>query len=297
MELQKLKYFQTVARLEHMTRAAEILHIAQPSLTQAIHSLEDELGVPLFRKNGRRIFLTEYGECLLKKLDVLLPEFESIPEELSVLKNNVSKTVKLNILAASSFVIGVIVNYRQINPDVIFEFEQSELKQNCDILITTNGNHSGCRSDCIKKCIKEENIYLAVPKSSGFASYESIELSEVKDERFVMLSSSRLFGAICNKYCAMAGFTPKILFESDSPIAVQNIISTGTGVAFWPEYSWGQIKNKNVSLIPISFPDCHRDIIIELYDRAPCSVYAKDFYEYLLRRIENNRATAFSPNR
>ena len=124
-----------------------------------------------------------------------------------------------------------------------------------------------------------------MPKDSKYANYESIDLSEVKDESFVMLSNSRLFGVICSKYCSIAGFTPKILFESDSPVAVQNIIGTGTGIAFWPEYSWGKVKNKNVSLLPISYPVCPRDLIIELHGRLPKSEYAEDFYKYLLQQI------------
>ena len=286
MELQKLKYFQMIAKLEHVTKAAEILHIAQPSLTQAMHSLEDELGVPLFKKQGRRIVLTEYGEYLQKKLDTLLPEIENIPTELMLMKKRARKTINLNILAASSFVIDVIVSYSRKNPEAIFEFEQSDLKHDCDILITTNGDQSSSRQQYVKRCIKEEKIYLAVPKSSKYALCESISLNDVRDERFVMLSNSRLFGVICNRYCAVAGFYPKILFESDSPVAVQNIISTGTGVAFWPEYSWGKVKNKNVSLVPISSPTCQREIIIELYAKLTESEYAEDFYNYLLQQIK-----------
>ena len=58
MELQKLKYFQVVAKYQHMTKAAERICIAQPALTQAMRSLEDELGVKLFAKKGRNIVLT-----------------------------------------------------------------------------------------------------------------------------------------------------------------------------------------------------------------------------------------------
>jgi DNA-binding transcriptional LysR family regulator len=114
---------------------------------------------------------------------------------------------------------------------------------------------------------------------------QSISLADVKGESFVMLSSSRLFGALCNKFCSLAGFYPKILFESDSPVAVQNIISTGTGVAFWPEYSWGEIKNERVTLLPISEPQCQRDLIIELYERVPRAEYAENFYQFLLQQI------------
>ncbi len=285
MELQKLRYFYTVAKLEHMTKAAEIICIAQPALTQAMKSLENELGVPLFEKRGRNIVLTEYGHYLKKRLDILLPEIDGLQGEIDQLKNRVNKTVKLNILAASHFVINAIMDYRKKYPDVIFDFEQNEQKSDSDIVITTNGANTNARNNYAKRCIREEKIYLAVPKDSVYAELDSVHLSDVKDESFVMLSSSRLFGMICNQFCSIAGFTPKILFESDSPAAVQNMISMGSGVAFWPEHSWGKMKNKNVVLLPIEQPNCQRDIIIELHERLPRSAYAESFYKYLLQRI------------
>ena len=72
MELTQLRYFLKVAELEHITRASEELHIAQPALTQTIHRLESELEIPLFVNKGRNIFLTEYGiyrKCLFRFAD------------------------------------------------------------------------------------------------------------------------------------------------------------------------------------------------------------------------------------
>ena len=211
MDIQKLKYFYTTAQLEHITRASEILHISQPSLTQAIQSLEFELGVSLFERQGRRIVLTQFGKYLQERLEALLPQFENLPNEIEQLKSSVNKTVKLNILAASSFVINAIMSYKKKNPDVIFDFEQNEQKYDCDIVITTNGLNNDNSKNYIKRCIREEKIYLAVPKNSIYASYPSIDLTTVKDESFIMLSNTRLFGVICNKYCSIAGFLPKIL--------------------------------------------------------------------------------------
>lgn len=287
MDIQKLKYFYEVAKLQHVTKAAEHLCIAQPALTQAIKSLEKELGVSLFIKKGRNIYLTEFGEYLKKKVEIILPEFDSIADEIEQIKSKVNNTIKLNILAASNFVINTIIGYRKHHPDVVFDFEQNELKHGCDIVIATNGVREKSSKHCAKRSVKEEKIYLAVPKSSKYSSFDSIDLHTVKDEDFVMLSSSRLFGVVCNKFCSTAGFVPKVLFESDSPVAVQNIVSTGTGIAFWPEYSWGTVKNKNVVLLPISNPVCKREIIIELYQRFPKSEYAEDFYEYLLRKCKS----------
>ena len=61
MELTQLRYFAAVAELQHVTRAAERMHVAQPAITKSIHRLEDELGVPLIASRGRNIVLTDYG--------------------------------------------------------------------------------------------------------------------------------------------------------------------------------------------------------------------------------------------
>ncbi|MBQ8001109.1 MAG: LysR family transcriptional regulator [Ruminococcus sp.] len=288
MELQKLRYFYAVAKFQHMTKAAEYISIAQPALSQAIKSLENELQVELFVKKGRNIVLTEYGLYLKERLETILPEIDSIPAEIDKMKKRVSKTVKLNILAASAFVINAIVEYRKNHPDAVFDFEQNEQRTDCDIVISTNGLTHSSLVPSVNRCVKTERIYLAVPKNSSYSPMESIELRDVRDEEFVMLSNARLFGVICNEFCSKAGFYPKILFESDSPTAVQNIISTGTGVAFWPEYSWGELNNDNVVLLPVKTPVCSRELIIELYETLPRSEYAEDFYNFLLQQISDN---------
>lgn len=285
MEIQKLKYFYAVANLLHVTRAAEETHVSQPSLTQSIHSLESELGVPLLKKQGRGVALTEYGVFLKKRLDVLLPQFDGIPDEIARLRSSVNNTVRLNILAASNFVMNAIIKYKKNNPDVIFDFEQNEMKRDCDIVITTNGSTPSKRENYLKRFVKEERIFLAVPKKSAYAENSGVNLADLKDENFIMLTNYRLFGVICKNFCSVAGFAPKILFESDSPSVVQSVIGMGAGVSFWPERSWGKIKNKNIALLPVSSPECKRDIIIELHERATISKYAEDFYEFILKQI------------
>ena len=65
MNLNQLTYFAVTARHQHFTRAAEELFISQPSLSYAISSLEEELGIRLFEKKGRNVVLTKYGRLFL----------------------------------------------------------------------------------------------------------------------------------------------------------------------------------------------------------------------------------------
>src|SRR3954454_11868431 len=76
MELLQLKYFQTVARIEHMTKAAEELHIAQPALSKTIARLESDLGVPLFDRHKRQITLNAFGRIFLEQVEIELTALE-----------------------------------------------------------------------------------------------------------------------------------------------------------------------------------------------------------------------------
>ena len=77
MNLYHLRYFVTLAHLEHYTKAAEILAITQPSLSHAISSLEKELGVKLFEKDGRNVVLTKCGQAFLTDVEQSLDMLDS----------------------------------------------------------------------------------------------------------------------------------------------------------------------------------------------------------------------------
>ncbi|MBE7100955.1 MAG: LysR family transcriptional regulator [Clostridiales bacterium] len=285
MELAKLRYFYTVAKYGHVTRAAEAIHIAQPALTKAIKQLEEELGVPLFYKKGRNIFLTVYGEYLRSKLEGVFLQLDSISTEIEILKKETRNTVKLNVLAASTVVTDAVVSYKKKHPEVFFQVIQNETETDCDISVTTDMADVSLLPAFKKRRVIAEKIYLAVPKNSKYANYSSISLKEVKEEGFVNLAGSRLFRAVCDRLCAYAGFKPHNSFESDSPVAVRNIIGASAGVGFWPEYSWGSVS-ADVALIPIVEPECQREIVIGLHESPLPSSVAPDFYEYLLQFLQ-----------
>ena len=288
MELAKLRYFYLTAKHGHVTRAAEEIHIAQPALTKAIKQLEEELGVPLFYKRGRNIYPTVFGEYLKNKLEGIFTQLDSIEGELAALKEEARTTVRINVLAASTAVTDAVVAYKKKNPQVVFQLIQNETETDCDVSVTINNADFSMLPAFKKRCVMEEKIYLAVPKTSPYATRESVALKEVKDEGFVNLAGSRLFRAVCDKFCAYAGFKPKNSFESDSPVAVRNIIGASAGVGFWPEFSWGEVSG-DVVLVPIADPICQRELVLGLHESPFPSAAAADFYEFLLRFLQKRR--------
>ncbi len=283
-----MRYFYTVAKLGHVTRAAEEIHIAQPALTKAIKQLEEELGVALFYKKGRNILLTVYGEFLKEKVEGLLPQIDGIGEELKRIKHERRNTVKLNVLAASTVVTDAVVSYKKKKPEVVFQVIQNEEEIDCDVSVRMKTDSISALPTFLNHCEMDEEIYLAVPSNSPYALLEGISLKQVKEEGFVHLAGSRAFRTVCDKFCAYAGFQTRISFESDSPTAVRNIIGAHAGVGFWPEYSWGKVSS-DVVLLPINEPICQRTLVIGLHESPTPSEIAEDFYNYLIKFLQNRR--------
>lgn len=285
MELQQIRYFLEVANSQHVTRSAQKLHIAQPALTQSIHRLEKELGVPLFLPSGRGIVLSEMGRYLKNRLETMIRELDSLPEQLQTLAALSCETIHLNVLAASTMITEAIIEYRQKNGGVSFQLMQNEKSDMYDIAVMTKLFYRAREEDDCFVCT--ERIFLAVPNNGMYCGKKKIRLAEVKNEGFISLLGSRQMRWICDKFCQYAGFQPKIIFESDNPAAVKNMIASNMGIGFWPEFSWGSIQSDQVLLLEIEEPICRRDILISLKRNKVNNAHVEDFFcflkEYFMR--------------
>ena len=127
----------------------------------------------------------------------------------------------------------------------------------------------------------EEKIFLAVPCVEKYKDRTSIKLNEVMEEVFISLAGSKQFTAICDKYCRSVGFKPKVIFTSDNPAAVKNMIMANMGVGFWPEYTWGKVDEEHVRLMEIEDLVFKRNLIISynLNKMDNCNVV--DFFEFM----------------
>lgn len=281
MELSQLRYFATAARLEHITRAAALLHIAQPALTKSIHNLERELGVQLIAARGRNIVLTDCGRYLYERLREPLRLLDGLPGELARFANQSGETVRLNVRAASTAVTEAIIAYKKRNPDVHFVVRQMDEARDADVAVATiPGGGSTADFKDIGKIFKEQ-LFVAVPASSPLAARENLRLAELADEEFISFADSKQFRGVSDALCRQAGFLPNIVFESDSPATVRNLIAVGSGVGFWPAHTWGE-AGREVRLIEISEPLCTRELVLCDYTGRPGSApAAADFFRFL----------------
>jgi len=286
MEITQLKYFYALAQNQHVTRTAEQLHIAQPSLTQSIRRLENELNVKLFKSNGRNIVLTDCGKYLQKKIEPLLKTLNEIPEEIQALTGDRKKMLKINVLAASTLITDTIIRYQKEHPEVRFQIVQNVETEDADITIFTREFFQQPLASRDSFYIFSEEIFLAVPNTSEYAQKETITLSEVAGKSFISLAGTKGLRSICDRFCLHAGFKPNVVFESDNASAVKNLIGASIGVGFWPQHTWETHEGSGMTLLPISEPKCQRDIIVQLHHDSESHEEAFRYYKYLVEFFE-----------
>ena len=290
MELTQLRYFLDAAKTQHITQSAENLHIAQPALSKSIHKLEDELGVPLFTSKGRNITLTQYGIFLRDRLLPIIHSLDSLTGEIAHMTETENHTVRLSVLAASTLVTEAVIEYKRIHPEVNFHVLQNPEEELFDIEITTNLFYNNPAANDNNRFICTEKIFLAVPANGKYKDRNSISLTEVKNEGFISLFGSKQLRSICDKFCRHSGFEPNIIFESDSPYAVKNMIGANMGIGFWPEFTWGTLSGGNVKLLEIDSLPCNRDILITYKPLKTDNTHTESFFNFLKKHFAQNQA-------
>lgn len=237
MELLQLKYFQTVAYTEHMSKAAQLLNIAQPSLSLTIKRLEDELGTTLFDRKGRNIQLSASGKILLKHVNRIFIEIENAQMEILSEEQHISNTIKIAI-SNPRFLTGLISEHINLFPTskilqsigVKSDILTSLKKGDIELGITSHPIQDDELDSCL---LVDEDIVLVLPSTHRLTGNNEISLSLFADEPFITLANNVEYSAFTTFLCEKAGFSPNIAFEVDSHLLVE-IIKLDQGVALIP---------------------------------------------------------------
>jgi LysR family transcriptional regulator, hydrogen peroxide-inducible genes activator len=247
MELRQLQYALQIAAEKNFSRAAEKLHIAQPSLSQQLSKLEKELGVLLFQRNTNSVELTHAGAAFMKKARSILDMVNQLTKEME----DISDMKKGKLIVGSLPITGshilprVLPLFHKRYPgieihlieDTTQVLEHLTAAGQTDIsLLTLPVMEPNLAYDNLL----EEEIVLAVPQEHPLAlhtadsAFSPAAIEELKDEPFIVLKKGQGFRQIALELCAEHGFEPRIVFESSNIETVQALVAAGMGIAFVP---------------------------------------------------------------
>ena len=234
MDLLQLRYFQAVARRQHVSRAAAELRVAQPALSRAIARLEAELGVPLFDRRGRRVRLNRFGVMFLARVGRALDELDQGQRELGDAAGLAQGTVAV---AAETLrtLSGLVADFLAGHPGVSFRLFQSpapamaaQLQAGEVDLCLASQPLPGPALTSVE--LLSEEVLLAVPPSHRLAGRTRATIGELAGQPFVTTRPGYWQRALTDRL-----FTDAVIVcEGDDPYAIRGLISAGVGIGLMP---------------------------------------------------------------
>jgi LysR family hydrogen peroxide-inducible transcriptional activator len=242
MEIHQLRYFCAVAETGSFTRAAEREQVAQPSLSQQIIKLEEELGVRLFDRLGRTVRLTDLGQIFLPRARVILNELKAAKEEVTDKQFSPSGPVSVGVIptVAPYFLPSRIGSFCRKYPQAsitVFEDVTARLMDRLRaglidlavMALPTRGHDLECFP------LRTERLFAIFPKDHKLARKQSVLLRELRNEAFLLLRDDHCFRETAIEVCKRARILPRVIFESGQFSSILSMVGAGLGISIVPE--------------------------------------------------------------
>ena len=265
MELHQLRYFCAVAEAGSFSRAAEQSHVSQPSLSQQIMKLEDELGARLFDRLGRSVRLTETGQTFLPRARAVLRELEAARGDVAEQKDSVGGVVTIGVIptVAPYFLPQRLTwfsrKFPQVRFTVIEEITPVLLEQvraskvDLAILALPIRGHEFETFPLLT-----ERLFAALPSDHKLAKRRALFLKDLRVEPFLLLRDGHCFRDTAVAACHRARLHPQIVFESGQFSSLLSMVGAGMGVSIVPEMAID--KKSRCRFVGIEDPSAVRTI-------------------------------------
>jgi LysR family transcriptional regulator, hydrogen peroxide-inducible genes activator len=242
MELHQLRYFCAVAETGSFSRAAEQSHVSQPSLSQQILKLEDELGTRLFDRLGRSVRLTELGKTFLPRAHAVLRELEAAKGDVVEGKEFIGGPVAVGVIptVAPYFLPPRLTafsrKFPQVHLTVVEEITPVLLDRlragTIDVAILALPLR-GHEFESVP--LLTERLFAALSKKHKLSSRPFLSLKDLRADPFLLLRDGHCFRDTAVAACDRARLHPQIVFESGQFSSLLSMVGAGMGVSIVPE--------------------------------------------------------------
>lgn len=264
MDVQTLRWFLSLCDTENMRDTAAMERVNQSTLSRALARLEDELGVELFHRRGRRLAVNRFGALFREHAARAVEELDDARSRVDALANPDTGLIRLGFLHSVGrwLVPEVLRDYRAQTPGIRFELRQGFGRElyawlhQGDIdaaLVTPPPEGDGARWHGLR----EQRLCIALPVEHPLAAVPGLALGDVRDEPFIAFAPTTDLRRVIDQLCREAGFQPVIAFESEEIATVRGLISAGLGVGILPRPA--VLEHDDPAYVPL-VPVQHRPI-------------------------------------
>lgn len=289
MELRQIQYFIEVAKREHVTEAAYALHVAQSAVSRQIFNLESELGVELFIREGRNVKLTPIGKVFLEQMKEAMSVIDNAKREVEEFLDPEKGTIRIGFPSSmANYTLPTVVSaFRNEYPEVKFKLIQGtyhyliDAVVNGEIDLAVLGPVPKEAKKVQGKVLFEEKLVALLPVNHPLAEFRSINLSQLRDDQFILFPNGFILKDIVVKACKRLGFEPNVSFEGNDIDAIKGLVSAGLGVTLIPEVTLIDNLPRATVKVAIEQPQVTRSVGVIIPKERELLPTEKLFYEFL----------------
>lgn len=285
MELRQVQYFLAVAQHESFTRAAEHVHVSQPSLSVQIGALEEELGTKLFDRLGRRVVLTQAGELFRQHAEAALRELEQAAHVVQELHGAKRGRLSVGTLSTvNSYLIAPLVSrFKHRFPEIHLHIHALPSTDIVNGLLANQLDLGICLLPLAHPQLRaiplfEERLVLVAPTSVKTLR-PRLRMQDLATLPLVLMPTDYCLRKMVERECAKAGVHPRVSLEMSSPEGILQAVAEGAGMTILPElYVRLRLPYGNLQ-------------IVDIYDPTPRHPVGLAFLKH---RHQNLAATEFA---
>jgi LysR family hydrogen peroxide-inducible transcriptional activator len=297
MEMQQLRYVVAVARAGNFSRAAEQCHVAQPSLSQQIQKLEDELGERLFDRMKREVKLTSHGEVFLRRAIRILEEVDAAKREAADAQDLLRGTLTIGVLPT-------IAPY--LLPAALAEFTKKfrgvEIIVHEDTTTRLLKLAHGYEIDfaLVSQPIQDERLevrqlfteelLLALPPGHPLARKRSVTVADLAGESLIVMKEGHCLGDQVLGFCGRRDVKPKISFRSAQLETVQALVAAGLGISLIPVMAMQSKRRDLPEYRSLQSPKPQRKIVAAWPKQRPPGRAANEFLKMVAARFVRSQS-------
>jgi len=268
MEMQQLRYVVAVARTGNFSRAAEQCHVAQPSLSQQIQKLEDELGERLFDRMKREAKLTAHGEVFLRRAVKILEEVDAAKREASDAQELLRGALTVGVLPtiAPYLLPDVLVAFAEKFPGVEIVIQEDTTER---LLRLAHGYEIDfalasrpIADDRLElRDLFTEELRVALPPGHPLTRKRTLSLTDLETERLIVMKEGHCLGDQVLDFCGRRDLKPNISFRGAQLETIQALVCSGVGISLIPAMAARSEREDLPEYRSLSAPKPERKIV------------------------------------
>lgn len=267
MEMHQLRYVVAVARTGNFSRAAEQCHVSQPSLSQQIQKLEDELGERLFDRLKREARPTPHGEAFLRRAVKILEEVDAAKREATDAKHLLQGTLTIGVLPtiAPYLLPGVLVAFAGKHPGVEVVVHEDttarllKLAHGYEIDFALASRPIADERIEVRDLFTEE-LRVALPPDHPLTRKRTLSVADLEGEKLIVMKEGHCLGDQVLDFCGRRDLRPNISFRGAQLETIQALVCSGVGISLIPAMATRSDRADLPEYRPLTAPRPQRQI-------------------------------------